>query len=225
MRDLVKRIVPRVGRPAARVLKAIAQRIVPEESEFARIWPLIDSIEGLLVSPAQERWLYKTASSLPSESVIVEIGSFKGRSTCCLAYGCRGTNKHVFAIDTFDGNSVDFPHRGFFQEFWRNIETRGLAAYVTPVLGRSADVVKTWKRPIRLLFIDGSHQYEDVLADFENFFPHVEPGGVVAFHDVVDTWPGPLKVWREVASNVLCETGTCSTIAFGKKRPTPTVRC
>jgi hypothetical protein len=88
---------------------------------------------------------------------------------------------------------------------------------VKPVIGCSADVAKGWNTPIDLLFIDGSHAYEDVLQDFEQFFPHVNPGGIVAFHDVVDTWPGPLRVWKEVASPSLTDTGNCSTLAFGHK--------
>jgi len=216
-------------------------RIAPEEREFRRIWPMINSIEGLLVSPDQERWLFRMARALPDGSNIVEIGSFKGRSTSCLAFGCRGTKKKVYAIDTFSGNDSDFlvgspvmqedGKRGwpymhysgsFFDEFCRNIKKCGLSGYVTPVIGWSAEVAKDWDQPIDLLFIDGSHEYKDVLEDFKQFFPQVKPGGIVAFHDVVDTWPGPLRVWKEVASGYLVDTGRCSTLAFGKKRLLPT---
>lgn len=221
---------------AARVVTTIVNRLDPEEREFRRIWPMIDCIEGLLVSPNQERWLFQMARSLPDGSTIVEIGSFKGRSTSCLAFGCRGTKKQVYAIDTFSGNSGDFPvgnavveedekrgrpymHYGgyFFDDFCLNIKKCGLSGYVKPVIGYSADVAKGWNTPIDLLFIDGSHAYEDVLQDFEQFFPYVKPGGIVAFHDVVDTWPGPSKVWKEVAAIRLTETGNSSTLAFGKK--------
>jgi len=222
---------------SARLARQVVQRVDPEERGFRRVWPFIESIDGFLVSPVQERWLFRTARALPDGATIVEIGSFKGRSTCSLAYGCRGTNKHVYAIDTFSGNDVDFrprevllggrkegscaplSHDGdFFDDFLNNITKCGLTAYVTPIRGRSSEVGKTWDRPIHLLFIDGSHQYEDVLKDFEIFYPHVAPGGIIAFHDVVHTWPGPLKVWEEVASRILSEAGRCSTIAFGKKR-------
>jgi len=68
-----------------------------------------------------------------------------------------------------------------------------------------------------MLFIDGSHRYEDVLKDLEIVYPHVAHEGIIAFHNVVHTWRGPLKVWEEVVSNILSETGGCSTIAFGRK--------
>jgi predicted O-methyltransferase YrrM len=199
------------------VSTAIFRRISPAERAFRRIWPSIDAIEGLLVSPDQEHWLFRTAWSLPDGAVIVEIGSFKGRSTCCLAYGCRDTKKHVFAVDTFEGNDADFHHRDFFSQFWQNIEDRDLTVYVTPVQGRSSEVARTWDSPIHLLFIDGAHQYEDVLADFYGFLPHVVPGGIVALHDVVETWPGPLRAWNEVVKHELVDLGACTTLAYGTK--------
>lgn len=196
---------------------AIYKRVHPTEREFWRIWPVIDSIEGLLASPTQERWLFKAARSLLDGANIVEIGSYIGRSTCCLAFGCRGTKKHVFAIDTFDGNDTDFHRRGFLKQFRDNIERAGLSSYVTPIKGLSEEQAATWDKPIHMLFIDGSHQYEDVLADFNGFFPHVAHGGLVAVHDVVETWPGPQKAWHEHIKHNLNHIGYCSTIGFGIK--------
>lgn len=195
----------------------IYRQVASSERAFTKIWPVVNSVEGFLVSPIQERWFFETALSLPDGANIVEIGSFKGRSTCCLAFGCKGTSKKCFAVDTFRGNSSDFKHEPYFDKFWSNIQKIGLSSYVTPVQGLSSEVAKTWSKPIHLLYIDGSHQYDDVLADFEGFFPHVVEGGIVAFHDVIETWPGPLRVWREVAAPLLKEKGICSTLAFGRK--------
>jgi predicted O-methyltransferase YrrM len=200
-----------------KITRTIIQRISPSERKFQQNWPIIGTIEGFLVSPIQERWLFKMAKSLPDEANIVEIGSYKGRSTCCLAYGCEGQKKHVYAIDTFDGNDIDFHRKGFFEVFRRNIEKCGLAAYVTPIQGRSSETAKTWDKPIHLLFIDGSHAYEDVLVDFFGFFPHVVEGGTVALHDVTETWPGPLSAWNKVIKHQLDDINRCSTIAYGIK--------
>jgi predicted O-methyltransferase YrrM len=43
------------------------------------------------------------------------------------------------------------------------------------------------KGSVDLLFIDGDHSYDGVLADFENYAPLVRPGGLIAFHDVEST--------------------------------------
>ncbi|GEM_PF-4112685 len=64
---------------------------------------------------------------------------------------------------------------------------------------------------------DGSHQYHDVLADFEGFFPHLLPRAIVAFHDVEEAWPGPLRIWHEIAKHRLTEIGYCDSLAYGLK--------
>jgi hypothetical protein len=217
VRRLPRAAINRTTTMLRRVATPVYRRVSPGEREFRRIWPSIDAIDGLLISPGQEHWLFRAARSLPNGATIVEIGSFKGRSTCCLAYGCRGTKKRVFAVDTFDGNDVDFHRRAFFEEFWHNIQECNLTPYVTPVQGRSSQVAEGWQRPIHLLFIDGSHQYEAVLADFYGFFPYVVPGGTVALHDVVETWPGPLRAWNDVVKHELVNVGNCTTLAYGTK--------
>jgi hypothetical protein len=68
-----------------------------------------------------------------------------------------------------------------------------------------------------MIFVDGSHQYEDVIADFENFFPYVASGGLLAFHDVIPEWNGCLRAWQNHIAPKLCNLGVCSTIGFGYK--------
>jgi cephalosporin hydroxylase len=40
---------------------------------------------------------------------------------------------------------------------------------------------------VDFLFIDGDHSYEGVKKDFEMYSPLVKSGGLIAFHDIVDT--------------------------------------
>ena len=196
-------------------LKKIARDMTTEEREWRQIWPLLDSIEGWLLE-SEGKWLFHAARSLPRDATIVEIGSFKGRSTCCLAAGCRGSQKRVFAIDAFDGG-VDLPSVNTLPDFSRNLLVCGVSSYVEPVVGLSSKVARTWRRPIHLLFIDGSHAYEDVLADFAGFFPRVVPGGIIAFHDVInETWPGVAKAWAEIKTG-LTSIGYSESLGFGRK--------
>lgn len=39
------------------------------------------------------------------------------------------------------------------------------------------------------LFIDGDHTVEGVRADYENYREFVRPGGIIAFHDIVENQP------------------------------------
>jgi predicted O-methyltransferase YrrM len=198
-------------------IKKVARELTesPAERGFRRNWPLVDSIEGWLL-PSEGKWLFNAARSLPNLACIVEIGSYKGRSTCCLAFGCRESERRLFAIDSFDGGP-DLPKANLLPDFSHNIEGSGLSQYVQPVVGLSGQVAKTWDKPIHLLFVDGSHQYEDVMADFAGFFPHVVPGGIVAFHDVTGDWPGVFRAWNETVKPQLTEIGYCDALGFGRK--------
>jgi len=196
-------------------IKRIVRELSPAEREFSRLWPRIDRIEGWLYL-AEARWLFKTALSLPERANLVEIGSYKGRSTSCLGFACRGTKKRVFAVDTFDGGP-DLQRYDSFEEFCANINCCQLSEYVEPVRGISWELAKTWNKPVHFLFIDGSHMYEDVMADFCSFFPHVVPGGIVAFHDVDQSFPDVLRAWNETFELRLTHIGHKATLGYGTK--------
>jgi len=210
---------PRHG--AGRLLGAMAGAIhwclSPGKRAFRKARPLIQAVEGLL-PPAHQHWLFMAARRLPNDATIVEVGSYKGRSTLCLALACKGTRKHVYSIDTFNGNESDFTgpgRRSFFSDWKANIARNQLDACVTPIVSDSREAAKGWDRPINLLFIDGSHVYEDAPGDFDGFFPKVKKGGVVAMHDV-GSHEGATRAWRE-RMHLLTGTGSCSTLAYGTK--------
>ena len=69
-----------------------------------------------------------------------------------------------------------------------------------------------------MLFIDGSHQYEDVIADFNNFYPFVVPNGIIGIHDVIPNWVGVTKAWNEYIKDRLLDTGAISSLAYGRKK-------
>jgi predicted O-methyltransferase YrrM len=206
-------LITRVGLKIKKIARDLTHGA--EDREWRQIWPMIDSVEGWLLE-REANWLFSAARALANGTNIVEIGSFKGRSTCCLAAGCRGSQKRVFAIDAFDGG-VDLPNVNTLPDFSQNLERCGLSPYVKTVMALSGQVAQTWCQPIHLLFIDGSHAYEDVLADFDGFFPHVVPGGLVAFHDVInETWPDVGRAWAEISTQLIAP-GYSDSIGFGRK--------
>jgi predicted O-methyltransferase YrrM len=155
-------------------------------SEFDNVVkPLIEDVPGWLTEEEGEA-LYELARQCTGRGVIVEIGSWKGKSTICLGLGSRaGAGLRIFAID---------PHADYrFGDFKANVERAGVADLVTPIASRSQPAADEFSEPIELLFVDGSHEYDLVLEDFEKWVPKVVDGGWVAFHDT--TWTaGPRKV-------------------------------
>jgi predicted O-methyltransferase YrrM len=145
-------------------------------------------VEGWLADEEAEA-LYDAARACTGRGAIVEIGSFKGKSTICLAVGSKaGKNVPVYAIDTHWGPR--------FEEFEANVARAGVDDVVRPIAGRSQDVGRDFDEPVELLFIDGAHEYELVLEDFDLWVPKVVDGGIVAMHDT--TWTeGPRRVAEE----------------------------
>jgi len=155
-------------------------------SEFEeRVKPLIADVPGWLTDEEGEA-LYELARRCTGRGVIAEIGSWKGKSTICLGLGSRaGAGVRIFAID---------PHADYrFGDFKANVERAGIGELVTPIASLSQPAADDFHEPIELLFVDGSHEYDLVLEDFEKWVPKVIDGGWVAFHDT--TWTaGPRKV-------------------------------
>ena len=63
-----------------------------------------EGVDGFLTS-LEAVMLFRIAQRLPINSTIVEIGSWKGKSTCCLARGLKGGK--IIAIDPFDASGED----------------------------------------------------------------------------------------------------------------------
>lgn len=128
--------------------------------------------------------LYEFAQRLPDESTLLEIGAYHGLSTCALAYGCYGTHKHLYTIDTFCGNPRGTNQQdgtSYYWQFRKNLLERGLTDYVTALVGYSAEYYH-WDKPLQLLFIDGNHEL--MAQDLAAFYPHLEQGGILALHDI-----------------------------------------
>lgn len=132
------------------------------------------------------------AREVPDGQVIVELGSYLGRSSIALGAGSEaGAGVRVYAIDPhthFTG-----PKGGAYgpqdqAQIYRNLSKAQIGHIVAVISLPSQDVCKFWTQSnVGLLFIDGDHNYEPAKADFLGWYDHVLPGGVIAFHDVNDT--------------------------------------
>lgn len=150
-----------------------------------------------------EGWLSDEVAELlinlaKNSSVIVEVGSWKGKSTINMALA--NSKAKIYAIDPFTG-SQEHQYKAdtdidTYEAFLKNCRDFNVAGQIIPLRMNSHEAVSHIKEEIDLLFIDGSHEYPDVKADFENLFPKLGPGGVIAFHD--SKWSGVKKVlWED----------------------------
>ncbi|MGC1483031.1 MAG: class I SAM-dependent methyltransferase [Candidatus Acidiferrum sp.] len=174
----------------------------------------------------EARFLGLLAACVPASGTIMEIGSFKGRSTVMLAkvashYGCGP----IVAIDPHNSPILldhhANPEASSYQDFLNNIHAAGVSSHVEAHAAYSKDMANTWNRPIRLLWIDGDHSYEGAKNDLEGFFPHLTPLGVVAYHDALNAFPGPIRVFVEevLHSDRFGPAGFVQSIAWAQFRP------
>lgn len=197
------------------------------DSVLDNAWSATRGVTGFLTEP-EARFLGTAAACTPAKGEIVEIGSFKGRSSVMLATVAKhyGLNP-IVAIDPHNFNNPPLhvhrtsPEATSFDEFQTNLRQAGVADFVTPHRQYSTEVAKNWNRPIRLLWIDGDHSYQGAKDDFDGFVGHLQPGGIVAFHDALHEDPGPIRVFVEdvLRSDRFGAAGFVGSIAWAQFRP------
>jgi predicted O-methyltransferase YrrM len=191
-----------------------------KNAEFLLAKRSADSAEGWLLD-AEGPLLYSLALNCVGKGAIVEIGSWKGKSTIYLGKGSKaGNTVTIYAVDPHTGG---YEHKLFgevatFEEFNSNIINAGIADIVTPIVKTSEEAASNFTRPCELVFIDGSHEYQFVRTDFELWFPKLVDGGIMAFHDTLG-WEGPRKVVTELLfkSMNFKNIGFVQSIVFGEK--------
>jgi predicted O-methyltransferase YrrM/GR25 family glycosyltransferase involved in LPS biosynthesis len=142
----------------------------------------------------------------PSGSNFVEIGSWKGKSSAFMAVEIANSYKNInlYCVDTWEG-SVE--HQGteelnsLYNIFSDNMKP--LTDYHIPLRMTSLEAAKQFENnSLDFVFIDASHEYEDVKNDINAWFPKVKNGGIIAGHDYYvtghDYFPGVKKAVNEI---------------------------
>ena len=125
------------------------------------------------------------AGSAPAAqpAVLLEVGSWCGKSATYLGAAALETGATVISVDHHHGSEENQAGRDYFQ---RQIASAGLEGVVVGVVGHSPAVAAWWRTPLSFLFIDGGHGEEPAWADFRGWTPHLVVGGILAIHDVFE---------------------------------------
>jgi len=107
---------------------------------------------------------------------VLEIGSYLGRSTICIAQ----TAEHVTSIDPHNGVATGRPCNTF-PDFKRNLERYGLSN-VDTLIGTTEDIAQV-RGEFDVVFIDGAHDAASVQYDLSFALRHLADDGLIAFHD------------------------------------------
>lgn len=143
------------------------------------------------------------SSDDPHIHSIIEIGSWKGKSTILMAYALNSFDPdsgRIFCVDHFQG-SPEIGAVNTFPEFFKNLVNHYADWCAFPIPLKSADAALLFddKPFFDLLYIDAAHDYENVSRDFTLWSPKVRSGGIVAFHDAaIPEYPDVARFLREV---------------------------
>ena len=171
---------------------------------FDELLAVADPVEGWL-SKDQAARLYAVAAATSAGQQIVEIGSFRGRSTIVLA-GAAPDGVAVVAIDPHAGNDRG-PRQisGYVDEaaddhdaFNENLAAAGVAARVQHVREFSHWAHDEVTGTIAVLYIDGAHRYAPAQSDIRNWGARVDAGGTMLIHDSFSSVGVTLAIARDL---------------------------
>jgi hypothetical protein len=165
---------------ALRGWRAIRPPVDPDPRALGRVLDGIEGWLGLREARALHDAAFRHGCATPALAV-VEIGSWKGRSAIAIASGHE---------------------RATYEALCLNVAGAGLEPYVRPLRTGSTEArARFGAQSVGMLFVDGSHRYEDVVADIESWLPLLSDGATVAFHDAA----GIPDVARALRARVLSD--------------------
>lgn len=165
------------------------------------------AIDGWMFEP-ELAWLAETART---HEAIIELGSWKGRSTKALGMATPGV---VYAVDHWLGSEPERsgPHKeaadlgpdAFFGIFKRNLDPEIRAGKVIPIRCESQQAIPLLETLLRgrggkadMVFIDAEHSYQSVARDVRNYTPLVRSGGIISGHDYSTAFPDVMRAVHE----------------------------
>ncbi|MFG3440182.1 O-methyltransferase [Nonomuraea sp. NPDC047897] len=129
---------------------------------------------GMQISPDQGRFL-TMITQLVAPDVAVEVGTFTGYSSVCIARGLSGGRLHCFDVSE-EWTSIA-------RRYW---ERAGLTDRITLTLGPAADTLAAFDRPVDLAFLDADKP--GYPAYYELLVERLRPGGLLMVDNTL--WSG-----------------------------------
>lgn len=160
-------------------------RATPHDSGGTSAWLYADDVVSAMTYAECEE-----LAGLSRGALILEFGSYYGRSTIALA----STARQVHAVDPHEGGPEGHPST--LPEFLDNLVKYGVRDRVVVHLGPSTLIAPILQEAsFDLVFIDAMHQRPHVDVDLALSVRCLRPGGYIALHDygvpgvsVGETW-------------------------------------
>lgn len=130
-------------------------------------------------------WLWKLiCEELPENPKLLELGVFKA-ATMSLWKMLR-PDAICYGVTPLDGRGTGWTEDDYAAHI-RNIHEKFNLEQPELIIGSSQNekiITQAWVyHPYDVVYIDGSHEYEDALDDFKNYAPMVKVGGYLVVDD------------------------------------------
>lgn len=172
------------------------RRILPE-NELDRILAKAAAVQPLR---SQKNVLLHLLGDLDDVSDVpgnvLEIGSFKGKTTVFLSHAIEvlDLEKRLYTVDPYTSEAgevgcsdenIDSAYETFRQSTDDLDNHEHVRKYSDEALSRFEDAT------FSLVFVDGDHTYDGVMADYRNYASLLADGGIMVFDDYANPqWPG-----------------------------------
>lgn len=156
----------------------------------------IDQVKGFL-DPREGALLHDLALQQARHGLVVEIGSYCGKSTVYLGAACQKAGGLMIAVDHHRGSEENQPGQEYFDPdlldgsgmsslsaFRDTLRLAGLEDTVIPIVAPSDLAAQIIHQPLAMVFIDGGHSMPAALTDYRRWAPKLSCGGILAIHDV-----------------------------------------
>ena len=131
-------------------------------------------------------------SKAPQTATFVEIGCWKGKSSSFMAEQIANSKKDIkfYCVDTWKGTLTEDGHQNdpdvvndrLFEVFNDNLAP--FTGYYNPIRSTSVEAANQFEdNSLDFIYIDASHEYEDVKDDINAWFPKLKKGGTIAGDD------------------------------------------
>lgn len=109
---------------------------------------------------------------LTKPKMVLETGTYKGYSTCCIATALRdiGENGHVYTIDPYN-----------IEHLWNNTSLEPFITWIPKYSQHSLSLVEN--KEFDLLILDSDHSYKTVMWELIHFEKLLNVGGHILMHD------------------------------------------
>src|ERR1043165_3393843 len=150
--------------------------------------------------------------SLKTNSHVVEVGCWLGRSACFMAELIKDSTKEIKfdCVDTwrtgpsehlhFQRLSIE-PEVDISAYFKENMKKAGVLKQIKMVQTTSLEAVSLYKdNSLDFVFLDNDHSEKYVFEELIAWWPKIKKGGVLAGHDYIEkSWPGVVKAVNRFA--------------------------